>query len=59
MNWTDYKKGHIEKLTRCPDKNFISLIVITVKKEQSKQLVLDSNVINKSIPNYKYQMTNI
>ena len=59
MNCTDYEKGHIEKLTRRPDKSFISLIVITVKKEQSKQLVLDSKVINKSIPNYKYQMTNI
>ena len=37
-------QGHIEKLLECSDKNFISLIVITVKKEKSVKLALEDGV---------------
>ena len=36
------EQGHIEKLQECSDKNFISPIVITVKKDKSVKLSLDS-----------------
>ena len=49
-------EGHIEKLSSCPDEHFISTIVITVKKDQSIKLVLDSKVLNKAIYKNKYQM---
>ena len=52
-------QGHIEKLQECSDKNFISPIVITVKKEKSVKLALDSKVLNKAIRKNKYQMPNI
>ena len=51
--------GHIEKLQECSDKNFISPIVITVKKDKSVKLALDSKVQNKAINKNKYQMPNI
>ena len=53
------EQGHIEKLQECSDKNFISPIVITVKKDQSVKLVLDSKVLNKAIHKNMYQMPNI
>ena len=53
------KQGHIEKLQECSDKNFISPIVITVKKDKSVKLALDSKVLNKAIHKYQYQMPNI
>ena len=49
---------HIEKLQECSDK-FISPIVITVKKDKSVKLALDSKVLNKAIHKNKYQMPNI
>ena len=52
-------EGHIEKLSSCTDKHFISPIVITVKKDQSIKLALDSKVLNKAIHKNKYQMPNI
>ena len=52
-------EGHIEKLSSCSDEHFISLIVITVKKDQSIKLALDSKVLNKAIHKNKYQMPNI
>ena len=52
-------EGHIEKLSSCSDEHFISPIVITVKKDQSIKLALDSKVLNKSIHKNKYQMPNI
>ena len=42
-------QGHIEKLQEWSDKNFISPIVITVKKVKSVNLALDSKVLNKAI----------
>ena len=50
------EQGHIEKLQECSDKNFIYPIVITVKKDKSVKLALDSKVLNKAIHKKKYQM---
>ena len=51
-------KKHIKKLSSCPDIYFISPIVVTVKKDQTITLALDSNVLNKAIHKNKYQMPN-
>ena len=60
---TEIKKllveGHIEKLINCSDQNFISPIVITVKRDQTIKLALDSKTLNKAIHKNKYQMPNI
>ena len=53
------EQGHIEKLQECSDKNFISPIVITDKRDKSVKLALDSKVLNKAIHKKKYQMPNI
>ena len=50
---------HIIKLDKCSDKQFISPIVITVKKDQTVKLALDSKKIIKYIHKNKYQMPNI
>ena len=52
-------EGHIEKLTNCSDQFFISPIVITVKKDQSIQIALDSKNLNNAIHTNIYQMPNI
>ena len=52
-------QGHIIFLDICSDHQFISPIVITVKKDQSIKLAMDSKQINKSIHKNKYQMPNI
>ena len=52
-------QGHIIRLEKCSDYQFISHIVITVKKDQSKKLAMDSKQINKSIHKNKYQKPNI
>ena len=52
-------EGHIEKLTNCSDQFFISPIVITLKKDQSIKIALDSKILNKAIHKNKYQMPNI
>ena len=53
------EQGHIEKLQECSDKNFISPIVNTVKKDTSVKLALGSKILNKAIHKNKYQMPNI
>ncbi len=53
------KEGHIEKLNSCTDDQFISPIVITVKRDKSVKLALDSRELNKNIHKNKYQMPNI
>ena len=53
------EQGHIEKLQEFSDKNFISPIEITVKKDKSVKLALDSKVLNKAIHKNKFQMPNI
>ena len=40
---------HIIKLNSCSDKNFISPLVITLKRDKTVKLALDSKVSNKSI----------
>ena len=52
-------EGHIKKLSSCSDEHFISPIVITVQKDQSIKLALDSKILNKAIHKNKYQMPNI
>ena len=50
---------HIIKLDKCSDKQFISSIVITVKKDQTVKLALDSKKTNKYVHKNKYQIPNI
>ena len=50
---------HIKKINSCSDKNFISPIVITIKRDIAVKLALDSKILNKSIHKTKYQMPNI
>ena len=50
---------HIVKLIKSSDRQFISPIVITVKKDQTVKFALDSKKINKFIHKNKYQMPNI
>ena len=52
-------QSHIIRLEKCSDQQFISPIVITVKKDGSIKLAMDSKQINKSIHKNKYQMPNI
>ena len=52
-------QGHIEKLQESSDRNFISPIVITVTKDKSVKLALDSKVLNKTNHKNKYQFPNI
>ena len=53
------ENGNIIKLDKCSDKNFISPIVITIKRDKTIKLAMDSKVINKAIHKNKYQMQNI
>ena len=52
-------EGHIEKLTNCSDQFFLSPIVITVKRDQSIKIALDSKILDKAIHKNKYQTPNI
>ena len=52
-------EGHIEKLSSCSDEHILSPILITVKKDKSIKLALDSKELNKAIHKNKYQLTNI
>ena len=47
------------KLSSCPDKNYISPIVVTIKKDQTIKLALISKISNKANHKNKYQMPNI
>ena len=53
------RQGHIEKLKECSDKYFVSPIVITVKKDGSVKLALESRKLNKQVHKNKDQMSNI
>ena len=53
------KQNHIEKLEGCSDKNFVSPIIKTVKKEGSVKLALESGELNKQAHKKKYQKPNI
>ena len=52
------QQGHIEKLEECSDKYFLSSIVITVIKDGSVKLALESRELNKQLHKNKYQMPN-
>ena len=52
-------EGHIEILSNCSYQFFISPIVITVKKDHSNKMALDSKILNKAIHKNKYQMPTI
>ena len=52
-------QNHINKLSKYSDRQFFSLIVVTVKKDQTVKLDLESRMIKKLIHNKKYQMPNI
>ena len=51
-------QNHIIELDKCSDRQFINPIVITVKKDQTVKLALDSEKLNKFIHKNKYQMPN-
>ena len=53
------RQGHIEKLKECSDKYFVSPILITVKKDGSVKLALESRKLNKQVHKNKDQMSNI
>ena len=50
------QQGHIEKLEECSDKYFVSPIVITVKKDGSVKLALESRELNKQVHKNKSQI---
>ena len=49
----------IIKLDKCSDELFISPVVITVKKDKSVKIALDSKKLNNAIHKNKYQMRSI
>ena len=49
----------IMKLKKCPDDLFISPVVITVKKDKSFKIALDSKKLNDAIHKNKYQIQSI
>ena len=51
--------GQIIKSEKCPDDLFISPVVITVKKDKSVKIALDSKKQNDAIHKNKYQMQSI
>ena len=53
------KEGHIERLDKCTSDCFIAPIVITVKKDGSIKLALDTKSINRQLFINKYQMPNV
>ena len=52
-------EGHITKLDKCTRDCFIAPIVITVKKDDSIKLALDSKPMNRQLFENKYQMPNV
>ena len=49
----------IVRVEKCPDRVFISPVVITVKKDKSLKLALDSKKLNKAIHKNKDQMQSV
>ena len=50
--------GHITKLEKCSDEFFIFSKVISVVKDKSLKIAIDSKTISKAIHKNKYQMHN-
>ena len=57
QNLIDEKQ--IIKLDKCSDELFISSVVITVKKDKTVKIALDSKKLNDAIHKNKYQMQSI
>ena len=53
------KEGHIEKVEKIRNDNFIQPTVITVKKYKSVKIALDARSLDESIAKDKYQMPNL
>ena len=53
------KEGHIKNFQKCDEDCFISLIVVTRKKDGTIKVALDSKLLNDKIFKNKYQMPNI
>ena len=51
--------GQIIKLEKCPDDLFISPVVVTVKKDKSVKIALDSKKLNDAIHKNEYQMQSL
>ena len=47
-------QGRIENMKECSDRYFVSPIVITVKKDGSVKLALESRELNKQVHKKKY-----
>ena len=52
-------KKQITKLDKCSDELFISPVVITVKKDETVKIALDSKKLYDAIHKNKYQMQSI
>ena len=53
------EEGHIERVTEVTDKEFLQLVVITVKRNKSAKIALDARALNKGLIKDKYQMPNL
>ncbi len=53
------EEGHVERLDNCTENQFISPVVITVKRDGSLKLALDSKELNKAVCENKYHVPNI
>ena len=51
--------GRIIKLEKCPDDLFISPVVITIKKDKSVKIAIDSKKLNDALHKNKYQRQSI
>ena len=54
-----FEDKQIKRLEKCSDEYFISPVVITVKKDKSVKIALDSKELNDAIHKNKYQMQSI
>ena len=52
-------EGHVTKLDPRTDDQFITPVVITVKRDGSIKLAMDSKILNVMVSKNKYQMPNI
>ena len=52
------KEGHIEEETEVTDKKYIQPAVITVKRDKSVKIAVDSRALNNELVKNKYQTPN-
>ena len=53
------KEGQVERIQNCTEYQYLIPIVITVKRDGSLKLALDSKELNTAVCKNKYQMPNI